>query len=264
MIAAAFAALSSHLVVAGLKWEPQIKGGLYVLIAVVVLCGSSYLLLSTNVGSRLGFQLAAAGLFGWMMIMGGVWWVYGTGPKGPAPIWKAKQTVTGSITAHGTLPALSDYPRAWKQLTLEDPEVADAQSVVDATLVPPSETGAKGRFASSSDYLPIFALEKGGETYGPLGLDFRPFNIFHKPHYMVIEVQHAIKAPTVPGQPPPKADLDPAAEPVAVVMIRDLGAIRLYPAMVSVFSGVLFWLLVVSLHLRDKEAWARREAASTA
>ena len=70
--------------VAALSWNPQVRGALYVLIAVVILPGSSYLLLSTNVGARLGFQLAAAGLCAWMVVLGLVWWVYGIGLKGPA------------------------------------------------------------------------------------------------------------------------------------------------------------------------------------
>ena len=62
-----------------LAWDPTIRGVLVVVTAVVVLSGSVYLLLATNTGARLGFLIAAAGLFGWMTIMGVVWWLYGIG-----------------------------------------------------------------------------------------------------------------------------------------------------------------------------------------
>jgi hypothetical protein len=64
-----------------LSWNPQVRGGLYVLIAVLVLCGSGTLILATNLGGRLGFQASAAGLMGFLVVIGAVWWVYGIGPR---------------------------------------------------------------------------------------------------------------------------------------------------------------------------------------
>src|SRR5437870_271469 len=100
------------LLVGALSWEPQVKGALYVLIAVVVLPGSCYLLLATNTGPRLGFQLAAAGFFGFMVIMGIVWWVYGIGPKGPAPSWKPASIISGD-PAQAQLPTVAGFPAGW-------------------------------------------------------------------------------------------------------------------------------------------------------
>src|SRR3954451_13981315 len=67
-----------HLLAFALTWEPEIHGLLVVLLALVLLPGSVYLLLATNLGARVGFILAAAGFFGWMTLMGVVWSVYGT------------------------------------------------------------------------------------------------------------------------------------------------------------------------------------------
>ena len=39
-------------------WKPELRGILIVIIAVVVLCGSIYLILATNLGARLGFLVA--------------------------------------------------------------------------------------------------------------------------------------------------------------------------------------------------------------
>jgi len=79
---------------AGIAWDPQIRGFLAVAVGVVVLMGSIYLLLVTNIGARLGLMLASAAFFGWLTIMGGVWWVYGTiGMLGEAPHWEVVETV---------------------------------------------------------------------------------------------------------------------------------------------------------------------------
>ena len=65
-----------------INWEPQIRGILIIIISVGTLCGSTYLILGTNIGARLGFLVALAGLSGWMMVMTLVWWTFGLGLTG--------------------------------------------------------------------------------------------------------------------------------------------------------------------------------------
>ena len=232
-----------------LTWNPQVRGGLYVLIAVVVLCGSGTLILSTNLGGRMGFQVSAAGLMGFMVLIGSVWWVYGIGPQGKAPTWVPRFEVQGDLGQVGG-DILEDFPRGWEELELTDPAVADALPISDAELT-------AGFFESPADYLPVAALEKGGETYGPFGiLNFRPLNLWHKPHYLIIQVQAVEEQVAVPGAAPPRPRVDPNATPVAVVMVRDLGSLRLNPAVFTIASGLLFGLLVYQLHTRDKELMA--------
>ncbi len=100
---------------ANFTWAPGFKGILIVAIAVVVLCGSVALILGTNSGARLGFLIALAGLFGWFVVMGSIWSIYGIGPKGRAPTWNVVSTVTGSpsgsaIVVAESLPLPSDMP----------------------------------------------------------------------------------------------------------------------------------------------------------
>ena len=83
--------------VLAIGWEPEIRGISVVLIGVVVLCGSVYFILSTNLGSRLGFLVALAGLFGWLMMMGIFWWVYGIGLQGKAPSWSGMEVIGTSL-----------------------------------------------------------------------------------------------------------------------------------------------------------------------
>ena len=239
---------------AALSWEPQIKGALYVLIAVVVLPGSAFLLLSTNMGARMGFMLSMAGLFGWMATLGAIWWVYGIGPVGKAPTWKAVETVTGDVREAGRNESLEEFPRDWEKLDPAAPEVADAQGVVDSRIV-----GPDARFESADEYLVVGAVRKGGEAYGPLHLlNFRPFNVFHEPHYLMIQVQGVVEQQAAPGQPPPRPQADPSQPTVSVLLVRDLGTLRLNPALVCIACSLIFAVVCYQLHQRDKEAAARR------
>ncbi|MDX6410371.1 MAG: hypothetical protein QOE13_3442 [Gaiellaceae bacterium] len=237
-----------------LSWNPQVRGGLYVFLAVVILCGSGFLILSTNLGGRLGFQAAAAGLTGFLVIIGSVWWVYGIGPHGKAPTWVPKFVVQGDLGQTGG-EILAGFPRGWEKLDLADPAVADALPVSDSALT----DSATGTFKSSSDFLPVAALEKGGDSHGPFGVfNFRPLNLFHSVHYLVIQVQAVEHQEATPGLAPPKPRVDPNATPVSVVMVRDLGSLRLNPGVFTLAVGSLFGLLVYQLHTRDKELMALR------
>jgi hypothetical protein len=70
------------------SWNPEIRNVLSVLIGVAVLMGSVILIVSTNTGPRTGMLVGLACLFGWMMLMGLTWTLYGIGLKGKAPHWK--------------------------------------------------------------------------------------------------------------------------------------------------------------------------------
>jgi hypothetical protein len=248
-----------HLLGFALNWEPELRGLFIVLLAAAILPGSVYLLLTTNLGARLGFLIAAAGLFGWMTVMALVWTVYGIGLKGPAAVWKAQATVAGNVDT-STNAVLDGFPKGWHSLALDSAEAAEATAAADPVLAPPASSGQPGIFASSSAYIAVHAFEKGGERYFP-GWNHPPdfLGIKHKPHYLTLQVQGVVKQVTVPGQAPPKAQADPSAPVVTVLMVRDLGALRQPSAVVALFSGVLFVLLVWTLHRRDKEAWAKRQ-----
>jgi len=243
------------IVLSALSWEPNIKGGLYVLLAVLILPGSVYLILATNTGARLGFQLAAAGLSGFLVIIGMTWWLYGIGPQGAAPTWVPEEIVIGD-PADGRPEVLRDFPGGgWEKLEITDPEVADAQPVVDGDL-----TGEEGGvFETATDYILIGAATYGGETYAPLGLPaIRPINILHKPHYLVVQVQPVVKQEATPGAAPPIPKADVSAPVYSVLLIRNLGSLRLNPAVATISSALIFGLLVFQLHTRDKEAMAKR------
>lgn len=235
-----------------LTWNPQVRGGLYVAIAIAVLCGSGFMILGTNSGARKGFQIAAAGLTGFLVIIGSIWWVYGIGPKGRPNEWKPQATLTGDAAQAGGVTA--GFPAGWKKLDQADPAVADALPVADERLT------KGGTFKSASDFLTVGAFEKGGESYGPIGLNFRPLDVFHKPHYLMVQVQAVVKQETIPGQAPPRPKADESKPIMSVVMLRDLGAKRFNPAVFTISAALLFGLLCYQLHTKDKELWALQEA----
>ncbi len=79
-------------VIAGLGWDPEIRGLLTVVLSMAILAGSVWLLLVTNTGTRLGSLIALAGFWGWMFVMGIFWWIYGIGWVGSSPTWEVQDT----------------------------------------------------------------------------------------------------------------------------------------------------------------------------
>jgi len=84
-------------IVAGISYDPEIRGVLVTVVSAGILCGSVYLLLSTNIGARLGFQVALAGLLGWMMLLSLFWWIYGVGAVGDLPAWRVEEINVGDL-----------------------------------------------------------------------------------------------------------------------------------------------------------------------
>jgi hypothetical protein len=221
-----------------------------------------YLVLATDTGTRLGFLLALTGFFGWMAIMGIVWWVYGIGPKGREPEWKVEEVVVGSVVNARTSD-VAGFPTGWEKLGLDDPDTTEALAAADPVLVPPA--GEPGRkFFDAGGYLPVAAYEKGGDRHGPFDvLNFRPFNLWHTPHVFVLQVRRTVPTTAAAGQAPGAPRADARAPVVSVVMLRDQGAKRVPPALVAIFSLVMFGICAQALHRRDKEAMKARAGATT-
>ena len=190
-------ALLTGNVLAGIAFDPTIRGILAVGVGVVVLMGSVYLLLGTNTGNRLGFLLALTGFFGWMAIMGMIWWIYGIGMKGQAPEWDVveynaadtSQAATdevreldlsalpmeGGEVDYETVATLGeDDPEryeelgdrleedtGWHFLAPSDPSRGEAEATVDAAL-PNCDTCDFG-IESPDDFVVLTAFETGGK-----------------------------------------------------------------------------------------------------
>jgi hypothetical protein len=230
-----------------------------VLIAFVALCGSTYLLLATNTGARLGFLIAFAGLFGWMFIMGTIWWVYGIGLKGPEPTWKPASPVTvvrdGDLVAAGITNTPDPVAEGWIRLPEDDPGRGQAVASADEILQREAEVFAAG------EYVAVAVYARGGERWPKLGdeLDFLAFR--HDPHYALVEVQAVQPLLTEPGRAPLAPEVDPSQPKTYVLMVRDLGAKRQPSVFITLGSGLIFGLSCLLLHRRDRVLVANRSAA---
>jgi hypothetical protein len=151
-------------IIAGLSWDPAIRGILVVLVGVVVLLGSTYLLLATNTGVRLGLLIALGGLFGWLSILTLFWWIQppGIGPRGGnSPHWVPLEIyVSGSedapriSEANSLFDALPELPAdkatasgvlaAHPELAKQVPTNATLTDIAGAVAVAPDGTEVVG------------------------------------------------------------------------------------------------------------------------
>ncbi len=336
-------------VIAGLAWDPEIRGFMAVFAGVIVLMGSVWLLLALNTGTRLGTLIATAGFFGWMVIMAVVWWIYGIGWAGDAPTWHLQEINVGDLDAAAleearVLPDLPELPTAFELAVDSDDPVAQAEfGVVSRDTLTPDQTEglsaseidelvadelarnrattlselaavspgliadaeAAGRielggwkllstaeagdaqasavalllespdltFVSQDDFKLLDAYTIGGKRGLPddpnrwdrIWTQIRTaVTITHPTRYAVVQVQEVIDQPLVPGEPPPRPIVDESKPVISVIMIRDLGNLRLKPALVALGSLCIFGALCLFLHERDKLAWRQREAGAPA
>jgi hypothetical protein len=262
--------------VLAVTWEPQIRGILITIIAVMVFCGSTYLILSTNLGARLGFLVVFAALAGWLFIMGAIWWSYGKGLLGPDASWApiSGQTVlttntvnnSGALDAPVVLDPNADATSAaaavdgqfvkdgWKQLESSVPSYQQAGAAAGTLL---EESGAM----AAGDFQVLNVFDKGGQrSPQPFGKRFDFLAFFHKPHYSVVEIGPLVKQRDEPGRAPAKPEIDTSRPHLYVYMIRDLGAKRKPAGFITVGSLAVFLMLCYLLHTRDRRVLANRSA----
>jgi hypothetical protein len=258
-------------------WEPELRGILIAIIAVVTFCGSCYFVLSTNLGARLGFLVALAALAGWMFIMGATWWSYGKGLLGPDASWApipgrtVLQTtaavnqsgalgspvlVEASATPVDTAKAVDDQFKKdhWKQLDSSVPSYQQAGAAASVFL---EESGS----LKNGEFQVVSVFDKGGQRSPQLWkgkLDFLAF--FHSPHYSVVEVAPLIQQRDEPGRAPAKPEIDTTRPHQYIYMIRDLGAKRKPAGFICVGSLAVFLMLCYLLHTRDRRVTLNRSA----
>jgi hypothetical protein len=64
----------------------------------------------------------------------------------------------------------------------------------------------------------------------------------------------------VPGEAPPAPEADDGSQVISAVLVRDIGERRLPAALIFTGSGLIFGLLCVMLHQRDRRAVEHRSA----
>ena len=250
-------------------WEPELRGLLTVIIGVVALCGSVYMLLATNMGVRLGFLVALAGLFGWMASMGAIWWSYGIGLKGNEPSWKPAEPFTivregprlldaealdapVTVESDASYVDIADKTRealvssGWKKLPEDDRGRGQAIAAADEIIQVEAELYAAGEYEATAVYL------RGGDRWPKITdeIDFTAF--FHKPRYAIVEIAPVIPQRAEPGRAPARPVVDQSQPHQYVMMVRDLGTKRQPAAFITIGSTIIFLLCCWMLHRRDK------------
>ncbi len=263
-----------------LAWDPQIRGILIVVTVVVMLPGSIFLLLATNVGARIGFLLAIAGITGFTMLLGVTWAFYGQGLKGREPSWKVQEVVhsmSPTDLSTGTLKTLGDYPDGWKKLPLSgSPILGDAQAAVDNFITKsgrkpklghegpiikkptPAQLRWPAEFSSSEGYIVVGGYDKGGDNQ-LFTIRHHKFYFRHSAHYVTVLVRPVV-VPTIVSRVPSAPRPDPTKPVTAVIVLRDLGSIRFPQVMMAISSAIIFSLTCLQLHRRDKQIMAARAA----
>lgn len=242
-----------------ITWDPGIRGILSVLTGVVVLCGSIYLIVGTNVGSRLGFLIAAAGLSGWLFLMFAFWAAYGIGYQGDTPSWQVQEVVTSDDADDLSAASLEEAHDLsdWQSVPADDPARGEAQAAAAAAIA--GESAAIPVYETDSDFVVIDAFQRGGKESSFVN-DWLPGP--HPPHHAIIQVQAVEEVEVEFGEAPPPPTADESAPVHSVIMVRDLGSRRLPAVLLTIASLIVFAVSCNALHRRDKLVTARREQAA--
>ncbi len=238
-------------------WDPMLRGLLVLAFAVLLFCGSVYLLLGTNLGARLGFLVTFSGLMGFMTLLSLFWATTATpitSLHGEEKHWEVKEVIEGGYGA-SSFQDVRTIERTGEKS--DDAEANEIRATVDTALAPPDtapeEEKVNQKFQDSSQYVQVgSALRIGGG---------RSSLVRNRPLYAVMTVQQATKKLNVIGEEEPTKDADPTKPLYSVILVRNLGSMRLPPIVTFLGSALLFGLSLLALHWHEQN---QREAAATA
>jgi hypothetical protein len=242
-------------------WNPTFIGIATVVSAIGLFCGSVYLLLATNLGARLGFLVALAGLSAFLVLLTTLWWTSGSSgidpPHGSSPSWRVVEVVSTPSDAK----AKAVHEIATKGTPLTSDQLTNLKPAIDAALVRPTPiAGVKtpeaplARFDSSVAYLVDF---NGFKSYIQGGQDHNVF--WHVPKYAAVQFCPARLDAT--GSPVVPPVCDPLQDTSYAILAYDYGTLR-QPVVAFWFMAVaLFAISLLGLHWYEKDERERRRAA---
>ena len=255
-------------IIGALEWNITTRGIIFPATMFVILCGSSYAILATNVGNRLGFLLANAGFWSWMVLMTMAWMVYGIGLKGTPPSWKVREVITEVGNAQSDkvaslAPALegAKLPKAWTEVAEGTPTRGEAQSAADTNLIEEKVFDSTTKFAHIAGYEIGGAqrikirprLERGGAWWNPG--DYRFMGLLHQKRYYVDRVApyklDAFGAVALDANRKPIIDTSKSV--LNSVMVRNQGNLRQPAFKVFLASLILLIISTRALHKRDRQ-----------
>lgn len=225
---------------AHLSLAEALRGLLVVVFAVGLFCGSIYLLLATDVGSRIGFLLSVAALSGFVCMLAMIWSTSQfplNSLHGPPAHWKVVEAVKSLDESRFN--EVRDIDQRGRQS--ESTVAQEIKASLDTELT--REGSEFQLFTKTTDYLVTQTKEIGG---GRKGL-FK-----HRPLFAVAEVRPVEKVEVPVGAAPPPPRPDPAKPPTHVVLERDLGALRLPQYATVGGAGIIFVISLFLLHSAER------------
>ena len=230
----------------------KLRGYAIVFFSVGLFCGSIYLLLATDVGRRMGFLISFASLTGFLAMLGLIWFTNLTplnALHGPAPHWKVTEVVDNLAQAKtAEVRAIEEQGEP-----LDSAAQGEIKASVDTAVT--AEGGEFKQFQNASDYVVVNAEKIGG---GNLSF-FR-----HRPLHAVMAIQEAKDVEPLPGAAPPPPAADPAKPVKYVVLVRDLGALRQPPVVMTVAFSILFALTLYVMHNTERAEQQEKERQKAA
>lgn len=223
-------------------WNPYVKGILIVAFAIALFCGSAFLLLYTNVGSRLGLLLTLAALTGWLTLQSLAWITqqFPNGPLGKTATWPVKERIED--LSRSKYPAVRTIQRTGRPASEAD--VGQIKPDFDAALAGPKATFRM--FDKPTDYLIAEAYTVGGGRKWP-------FWWTQKTEYAAAQICPVPNVKVPFGQAPPPPQCDPSKPKVWVVSIHNLGNRRQPSFLVFGGSALLFALTLMALSRYERE-----------
>lgn len=236
-------------------WYPLTLGWLVVISGIGMFFGSTYLLLSTNIGSRVGFLVVGAITMGFMVILS-VLWVTTATPlnvfKGRQVEWKAVGIVQDVKSAN--VEEVQTIKENGVKLT--STEYANVKAAADTFLAAPAEGATVEKPESIAEDLPKAEVivteiyEIGGSEPNPLHFEFT-----HSPQYAAAQYCQLDK---VKSETAFRSTCDTSQEAQAnskvLILEKDLGSLRQPPLFLFFGSSALFAIFLLALHWREKDS----------
>jgi hypothetical protein len=219
----------------------QLRGYAIVFFSVTLFCGSVYLLLATDIGSKMSFLVSFASLTGFLAMLGLIWFTNLTplnALHGPPPHWKVLEVVDNPSQAKTEEVREIEA----KGEVLEPAAQGEIKATVDTAVT--AEGGDFSLFTSTTEYVVVDAEKVGG---GSLAF-FR-----HRPLFAVMAIQGAKSVTPLPGGAPPPPAADPAKPVKYLVLERDLGALRQPPIVMTFAFSILFALTLYVMHNVERQ-----------
>ena len=158
-----------------------VEGVAAVVSAIIIFCGSVWLLLTMVMGARLAYFVTASLFLGFILIMGVVWSINPLGPLGEAPQWKP--VAIAEQPSEIDFGPASDYPDdPWRAPNQEDAvetsEAAelgtDAIDYLDGEIQEKNVQSFQAAADATANTDSLRFFEQGGEFYGAVRLEPLP------------------------------------------------------------------------------------------